>query len=228
MYDLQRGVSTQVTTEAQGAIWGVSLPDGRFGYSALEFAADGPSEKSYLVPATGRGEPEPWMEGIVFDVTESQALVGSTASGRMRIFLEDLASRERQELRVTRRTLSGRISPDGKWALLLIGGEALLTRLPSGDGEWLVSIGDVEIAAFSPDGPGIYFVNDEGLYHVSLQTEPEVVLGAPELIGEPEEGTTFTPKKEKGSNRFLVQRASASTGGDLVVVLGWASTLDGR
>ncbi|MFT5153050.1 MAG: hypothetical protein ACI841_003049 [Planctomycetota bacterium] len=229
-YDLRRGVSTEVETGAKSTMWAGTLPDGRIAYSTLDLAAEGPAMKSYLLPATGRGEPEPWLEGGVMGVTESHALVSVLSGDSTDLFVDDLTSLERRDFRVGDKDfgLSGSVSPDGEWALIRSGGKILLSRFPSGEGEWQVSPDGGSNAAFSADGSEIHFVSDRELYRVSLQTEPEVILGTPELIGRAEEGTTLHGASEKGSSRFLATQTAGSIDGDLVVVLGWAAELAGR
>jgi len=107
-------------------------------------------------------------------------------------------------------------------------GTVLLSRFPSGEGEWQVSPDGGSKAAFSRDSSEIHFVSDRNLYRVSLQTEPEVILGAPELIGRAEEGTHLNGISEEESDRFLATRTVGSIDGNLVVVLGWAAELAGR
>ncbi len=228
-YDLRRGVSTEVATGMRGAVWVATLPDGRIAYSAIDVTADGPSVKSYLLPATGRGESELWLEAGVMDVTESHALVAVPNVIGIDLFVYDLTSLERRDFRVGDETLlSPSISPDGEWAVFSSAQEVFLTRFPGGEGEWQVSTDGGREAAFSPDGSEIHFVNDRKLYRVSLQTEPDVLLGAPEFIGQAEEGTKLYATSEEGSGRFLATQTLGAIDGDLVVVLGWASELGGR
>ncbi len=228
-YDLRRGVSTEVATGDHRVGSAQSLPDGRIAYSALDMSPEGVSVKSYLLPASGRGESKPWIEAAVMDVTESHALVAVIDGEGLDIFVDDLATLERRVIRADLEDNAySSISPDGEWVLFWIGREVVLTRFPSGEGEWQVSTEGGTDAAFAPDGSAIYFVADRALYRVSLQTEPGVLLGAPELIGRAEEGTHLTGMREKGSDRFLATHAEGSADGNLVVVLGWTSELAGR
>ncbi|MEQ8768293.1 MAG: protein kinase, partial [Planctomycetota bacterium] len=228
-YDLRRGVSTQVATGDHRVLSATSHPDGRIAYSAIDASSGGISMKSYLLPASGRGEPEAWLEGAVMDVWKSQALVGVFKSEVVDVFVTDLESLERRQIRADLKDNAySSISPDGEWVLFRIGREVVLNRFPSGEGEWQVSTEGGTDAAFAPDGSAIYFVADRALYRVSLQTEPEVQLGAPELLGRAENGTHLTGMRDKGSDRFLATQAVGSADGNLVVVLGWASELAGR
>ena len=229
MYDLRRGISSRIDTGSQIAIWAGTLPDGRIAYSALDFAAEGPSVKSYLLPATGRGEPEPWLEGGGLGVSESHALVAVLVGDGFDLYAEDLNTLERRPFRIgTDVDPRASLSHDGEWLLFTSAGNVLLSRFPSGEGEWQVSPDGGSGGAFSPDGSEITFVDGRNLYRVSLQTEPEVLLGAPELIGRTEEGTNPTVLRETGSGRFLATQTRGATGENLVVVLGWASELAGR
>ena len=228
-YDLRRGISTEVATGPDGGLWGFTLPDGRIAYASFDSAAGGMSMKSYLLPATGRGEPEPWLDSAVLDATESHALVALMQGSGMDLYVDDLTSHERREFRVDDDLLgTGSISPDGDWAIFSRGSEVLLTRFPSGEGEWLVSTEGGREAAFSPDGSSIHVVSDQKLFSVSLRTEPEVELGAPQLVGQAQEGTRLSAASEGGSGRFLATHTLGAVDGDLVIVLGWASELAGR
>ena len=164
------------------------------------------------------------------DAPTAQAILAA-----LRATLPDLATLERQDFRVGEGSISSAaISPDGEWALFSSASgrsarEVFLTRFPSGEGEWQVSIDGAWETAFSPDGSEIHFVDrEQRLYRVTLQTEPEVILGAPELLGQAQDGTTLTGMSAAGSGRFLATQALGSSDGDLVIVLGWAAELAGR
>lgn len=228
-YDLRRGVSLEVATGDHRVISATSLPNGRIGFSAVEMSADGVSMNSYLMPASGRGEPEAWLDGSIMDVWEDQALVGDVAGDAVDIFVADLPSLERRRIRADLRDNAySSISPDGAFVLFRIGQEVVLSRFPSGEGEWQVSTEGGTGGAFAPDGSAIYFVEGRVLYRVSLQTEPEVLLGAPERIGAADEGTELTGMRDENSDRFLATQTTGSADGQLVVVLGWVAELSDR
>ena len=229
-HDLRRNVTTEVETGPDGAMWSGTLPDGRIAYSTIHFAADGLSSASYLVPASGRGEPELWMDCGVLDLSETHALATVVVGDLLDVYSVDLSTLERTPFRLGDKGFGfdAAISPDGHWAVLSSRGNIFLTRFPSGEGEWQVSPDGGYDAAFSADGSAIHFVHDRHVYSVSLQTDPEVLLGTPEVLGRAEEGVKPTGRSEGSSGRFLASRVAGAEGENLVVVLGWAGELAGK
>jgi len=120
-YDLRRGVSTEVATGPKTTMWAGTLPDGRIAYTTLDLAAEGPALKSYLLPATGRGEPEPWLGGGVMGLSETHALVAELTGDSADLFVDDLTSLERRDFHVgdEKFGLTASVSPDGEWALIM-------------------------------------------------------------------------------------------------------------
>jgi len=229
-YDLRRGISTEVSTRNPNNLWAISIPDRGIAYSVLDITPDGPFVRTYLLPATGRGEPELWLEGGVMGVTETHALLSVIRGDDFDLFVHDLTTLERRRLRVGSQEVGGgSISPDGRWALFTGAKQEFLTRFPSGEGEWQVSTeSGFGPAVFSPDGSEIHFVRGKKLYRVSLQTDPEVVLGAPELIGQADEKTKLFSVSDEGTGRFIAAQSLGSVDENIVVVLGWASAIAGR
>ncbi|MDF1837890.1 MAG: hypothetical protein P1V35_08480, partial [Planctomycetota bacterium] len=232
-YDIRREISTELA--AEGGVFITTLPDHRISIGMFQVKEKGAGFQSYLLPLTGRGEPEPWLTGAVICATETHALAMEMDGSDSDFFVHDLTSGERSDFRVGKSLpYTARISPDGKWALYTSSyesnpGEAFLTHFPSGEGEWQVSINGAMEAEFSPDGSEIHYVNKEReLYRVALETDPEPILGPPQLIGQAEEGTTLYGPSEASSGRFLAMQELGSNDGDLVIVLGWASKLAGR
>ncbi len=228
-HDLRRSLSTQVATGPRGALWGATLPDGRLTFSMLDTQASGPTLRSFLLPATGLGQPEPWLEGGVMRVVGDLALIGDFQADSMDLYVHDLATDERRPFRVDDTMLSAAtISPDGAWAVYRSDGDLFLTRFPDGEGAWQVSPDGGRDPSFTSDGSAIYFVSDRTLHRVSLRTTPEVELGTPEPLGRPGEGTSLQGVVDEETGRFLATHTEGSTAGDLVVVLDWASELGGR
>ncbi len=229
-HDLRRNVTTEVETGPGGAMWSGTLPDGRIAYSTIHFAADGLSSASYLLPASGRGEPELWMDCGVLDLSETHALATVVVGDLLDVYSVDLSTLERTPFRLGDKGFGfdAAISPDGRWAVLSSAGDIFLTRFPSGEGEWQVSTDGGYDAAFSPDGSAIHFTHQRHLYRVTLQTDPDVILGTPELLGRADENVKPTGRSAADSGRFLATQVAGSTGQNLVVVLGWARELAGR
>jgi len=226
-HDLRRELTTEVASESTGVMWASTLPDGRVAYSSIDFSADGITTNSYLLPASGRGESELWLDAGVLDRSESHALASVFVGDHLDVYSVDLTTLERRPFRIGDEEFSfaASISPSGEWAVLASGGKVLLTRFPSGEGEWQVSPDGGWDADFSSDGTAIHFVNERDVYRVSLQTEPDVVLGMPELLGHAEEGMSPTGRSHAKSGRFLASQEMEATGENLVVVLGWTSEL---
>jgi WD40 repeat protein len=233
--DLRRGVKNELST---GDLWcagGMTLADGRIAVPTYEFDSGEYEARSILLPASGRGALELWQQGFVRDVTDDMrlALVVDLDPGQigLRAYVADLETGERTRILNDHAGIrAADISPDGKWLVFDPGGStpALLTRFPSGEGEWPVSADGVRSVAFSPEGERIYYATDEGLYAVELRTEPEVELGVPELVGHAGVGVGLTAQRAADSERFLAIPKESPVESNLVVVQDWVSRLEER
>ena len=236
-YDVRRELATEIPVGDQDPRSPLALADGRIAYTVLEMGADGIGYQSYLLPPSGRGEPEAWMrDAYVMDVDAnmSHAFAVHVDLKGQGLSVVDLGSFERRTLREDLDGAhGGSLSADGGWALFLAGSprpEAHLTRFPSGEGEWQVSTDGATGVAFAPDDSAIYYVDRSlRLFRVDLETEPDVVLGSPKLLGQAEVGTQLTARLEaRTSERFLAVQSLGAPERRLVVVLDWAAGLAGR
>jgi len=119
------------------------------------------------------------------------------------------------------------ISPDGRWALYAVSSpssswsEVFLTRFPSGQGDWQVSIDGSERAGFAPDGSCIYFVESRGqgdLYRVAMKSEADGLLGPPERLARPDPDILPHPIQDPEDGRFLGVLQVGARPGNLVLV----------
>jgi serine/threonine protein kinase len=60
--------------------------------------------------------------------------------------------------------------------------EIYLTRFPGAEGRWQVSLDGGRVPRWNAAGDELYFNNDGKLHAVSVQLEPSVVLGTPEVL----------------------------------------------
>ena len=193
-YDLERKVFVPVQTfaEATSTLAG-TLPDGRLlasSFGALDTLA---------YPADGRGDPERIVQGVVADVTRDGAhalVIDNPMGGTPMLQAYELGSSEApRDLRASVSVLTGlpRLSPDGNWLLFNAerNGETnvLLTRFPSGEGEWQVSVGGGGSAWFGDDDGFLYYQKGGlfqeaalELWRVPFVAAPGVQLGAPERL----------------------------------------------
>jgi hypothetical protein len=193
-YDLERKIMTPLLEfdDLVATIAG-TLPDGRL--LATEFG----TLDTYAHPLDGRGERERIVNGAVVEVSPDGAFAvvfDDPTTGSPKLQAMDLqAGGELLELRasVAMTSAAPDVSRDGRWLLFTTdrNGQAnvALTRFPSGEGEWLVSVDGGTAAWFEADGSAIYFQRGGLLeaaplevWRVSFEADPEVRLGAPELL----------------------------------------------
>jgi dipeptidyl aminopeptidase/acylaminoacyl peptidase len=193
-YDLERQIMLPLCEfDEPTATAGGTLPDGRL--LATEFG----TLVTYAYPLEGRGERERIVQGAVVGVSDdgSFAVVyDNPMTGAPKLLALELGTDgELIEVRDSVAMAGGvpALSHDGRWVTFTTdrSGEVnvALTRFPSGEGEWLVSVDGGRAAWFEADDSTIYFQRGgtrQGMpleiWSVSFQAEPEVRLGAPELL----------------------------------------------
>jgi Tol biopolymer transport system component/aminoglycoside phosphotransferase (APT) family kinase protein len=129
----------------------------------------------------------------------------------------------------------GRLSPDGGVIAYLSDesgrDQVYIKRFPSGDGKWQVSLDGGSWPRWSHAGDELFFINDNSLWVVPVQTEPAVTLGLPrELFSGNKMGVALylgydvAPDDE----RFVViQNLSGEMGrGGVTVVENWLAQFD--
>ena len=228
VYDLDRQIMSPLYEfEQPTATVGGTLPDGRL------LGTDFGSLVTSAYPLYGRGEPEPIVEGCVMEVSDDGTFAivyDNPMSGAPKMLAFELGT-ENEPLELRESVLlqdgSPTISHDGRW--LLFGTErngrpnVALTRFPSGDGEWLVSVDGGGTAWFEAGDEAIYFQRGglrEGapleIWSVTFQSEPEVRLGRPELLFEVDDELAVV-EYHSPTRRFVGTRRRTSAEHRLVV-----------
>jgi hypothetical protein len=79
-----------------------------------------------------------------------------------------------------------RISPSGEYLAYVSDesgrGEVYLTRFPTGEGKWQVSVDGGDRPRWDPAGGRIYFASDKSLMAVDVAETPELRLGNPRAL----------------------------------------------
>ena len=237
-HDLERGVSTGcVRFEGEFAGGGFGRADGRLAYWVAKPSSDF-AVTTYALADSGEGEPEVWRNELVTASSSDlrwalTSSFGTAAPGPL--MLVDLETGEPTREFHPGPSMVTCLSPDDRWALVTAGKlpsqELYLAAFPQGEPSRRVSVDGVEPsgASFSADGSEIFYLGEEprGLYRASLQTEPELKLGAPELVLKSVEGRELTPWT-RGDGKFLAVQTTGDAETSWVVVVGWADQLGAK
>src|SRR5262249_45190649 len=77
------------------------------------------------------------------------------------------------------------LSPDGRYLAYVSNegrDEIYLTRFPSAEGKWQVTVDGGKNAVWGNKGKELFFVKMNSLYSVDVQTDPALVLGTPKKL----------------------------------------------
>ncbi len=234
VHDLDRGVSTPVIQHEGLAYLPIWVDEGRIAVSSF---AD--SQGSFAYAVSGRGEPEQLSEDALLAVSpDGQYFVYATiepefADAVCRVVGPGFDGEDLNYLSREGRERFVRFSPDGEW--MLYSSERSGTRQlylspfpPTGDEDWSVCVGETRSAWFREDMSAIYYTIFDAktqlaptIHRVELSLEPEVKLGAPELLRQLEEGTQV--EDYDGADRFLVISGMPTGGRRAYVHTGWSN-----
>jgi len=184
MLDLERGTRTPFSFEEGAEFEAAWSPDG----SELYYRRAS-TDSIYVRSTDGTGMPRVVVRGRQPAVSrDGKWLVYVIQGGESQ---EDLwyvpldGSAEPQVIRQTAaRENYPRLSPDGRYLAYASGEsgtrEIYLTRFPSGEGKWQVSIGGGRRPTWSPSGRKLFYEADFcNIMELSVDTDPAVVLGRP-------------------------------------------------
>jgi hypothetical protein len=232
-YDLDRGVTTAVVKPKEMTlVTGVTLADGRvLGWITKDLTV--------AFPLDGQGEPETITKGALASISRDRVFGllfsgGMTDDVRLEVLqLADGVATPFRNAKVSNNMIPT-ISPNGRFALYAserTGDKQIyLAAFPSGSGDWQVSTDGAVAAWFSEGGDTIYLARGgiagggpAEVWSVAFQSEPEVRLGAPQLLftleGEEVRLTGYHPTQE----RFLGTRRVSSGASSIVIYSGWAN-----
>jgi Tol biopolymer transport system component len=146
----------------------------------------------YSIPADGGGTPQPLT---------SDSLSGSdpnwSLDGRFLVYVNqgnlwylDFQGDQKPALILQSRTYSGNpvISPDSRYLAYTSyetgNPEVYVTRFPSGEGKWPVSVDGGSAPKWSPLGDELFYVEEDRLMTVSVETESRFRAGQPDPVFE--------------------------------------------
>ncbi len=236
VHDLDRGVATpRIKPEGVNAflVW---LSEDR-----LALGSPAGIKGTTVHPVSGRGESELLSEHMLVDLSADGDVFVYMSMGPGFEDPEFLLIPEAGTGEAIRYLRSGEryvnFSPDGRWLLYSskqTGTEQLhLTRFPpSPDEDWIVAVGHQTNAMsttawVSDDGSEILYVETDApdkrprIKRVSFSTEPEVRLGAPELLLELD--VEVRVQDYDGAGRFLVTRPSTTESKHIYIDTGWGT-----
>jgi Tol biopolymer transport system component len=129
-----------------------------------------------------------------------------------------------------------RISPDGRYVAYVSnesgGAEIYLTKIPTGEGKWQVSVNHGAFPNWSRAGYEIVYRNDDTIMSVSVKTDPTPILGTPQILFKADEKGVSVRQRAydltpDGKHFITVKPLEKPLGRDqIVVVTNWHSEFD--
>lgn len=237
VHDLARGTKTRLTFSS-GDEWGprwsrsgkdiaYSLENGRLAMKS----ADGVGQEKDLGEAQSVGS---------FTLDDQGILVVRNAKETVRdLWLLPLGSDldAKPLLQTPAEERNPRLSPDG--SLLAYQSddsghqEIYLTRFPSGEGKWQVSIDGGAVPVWNPNGQELFFLKENSIFAVDVQGQPSLVLGTPKMLVDGDKQGLMAWRGfdvAADGERFILPRSEdpdqASSG--IIVVENWFSEFKNR
>jgi serine/threonine-protein kinase len=236
--DLKRNAMRRLTFEGRSVL-PVWASDGRsITYSSVR--ADMPA--LYSVAVDGSGEPRYLVGGETPSFAcswspDGDLLAYSTArEGTTDIYLLTRDGSQRPFLATRFNETGAQFSPDGRWLAYMSDEsgrfEVYLRRFPDSGAKWQVSTAGGRGPLWAPDGREISFQAGDTIFAVAVETEPELRIGAPEMVLD-EPIATALPNfanydLSPDGRRFVVVRDVVPEFSihRLVVVLNWFEELE--
>jgi serine/threonine-protein kinase len=242
IHDLRRGTRTRFTFREGAEVNPEWSPDGK------EIYYQKASADSLLVRlADGTGSATPTIKGRNPSLSRDGQFVAYHVQGGET--QEDLwyasldGSGEPRSFLVTpARERRPRISPNGRYLAYVSDesgeNEVYLTRFPSGEGKWQVSIGGGNHPRWGRSGRTLYFTKNQcDIYEVTIATDPALVLGRPqhlidcEALNLPRRPFRTYDVADDGE-RFIVTQSNAPNAETIdvgiTVVQNWLAEFAGR
>jgi Tol biopolymer transport system component len=245
IYDLIRGTRTRLTFGPEPEQWPVWSPAGdRIAYmtggagpgsfSIAWKAADGTGQPEELVKSGWEHSFSPDGRFLLYDVLKGQA---------WNLWYMPLAGERKPVplLESGARKHSSRVSPDGQYVAYVSDEsgreEIYLTRFPTGEGRWQVSVNGGVWPRWSAKGDRLFYTEtDNSLLEVEVALRPQVRLGAPrKLFARQRSGAPVAQGWPDGfdvtgdGTRFVVAQGTEQRGpAAITVVQNWFQEFRGR
>jgi serine/threonine-protein kinase len=237
IYDLERGTRTRFTFGEGPETAPEWSPDGRQIYY-FHAAKD----SIFVRPADGTGSEQALVKGRMPSVSRDGKFLAYHVQGHES--QEDIwytpldGSIDPKTIRATAaRELDARISPDGRYLAYVSNEsgqvEVYLTRFPSGEGKWQVSIGGGRVPIWDRTGRTLYYKKSQcDIVEVEIETEPTLSLGKPVQLTDCEalrlpKRTFKTFDITPDGERFIIMQANNQDPGKIdvgiTVVQSWAT-----
>jgi Tol biopolymer transport system component len=244
IYDLERGVRTRLTTDAQAQMSPVWSPDGsEILYDSGVRASAGSDFTVHRISSLGAGQGRvAWRTKDRLEVTDWSRDGRYALADRGNILATDvwaypLAEPEKAIPLVQTANLDGdgRFSPDGRWvsymSLQSTRFEVYVTAFPAAGARWQVSASGGTDARWAPDGKTLYFLSLDN----QVMAVPVDGSGAEFRVGKAEPlfpiNVFAGPRISSGfeiapdGKRFLVNSAGDVEAPRVVLISNWTSAL---
>ncbi len=250
IYDPARGTRTRLTFEPGGEAGPAWSPDGsRIAYHANPKGCVGSGECYHVLvrPADGTGTADSIGLGIVPNFTpDGRHLIytafGGTSGSDWRLVGVPLEG-ERKPFTLVRGNpvvADGRVRPGGDLMAYMSNesGEwqVYLTRFPSGEGRWQVSVAGGEWPRWNATGDRLYFAQAEDIMEVAVSGTGTPTLGRPERLFSRAPTGQWAFSWHSGfdvagdGSRFVIQRPAGdrTRPPSVTVIQNWYSEFKGR
>jgi len=187
IHDVARGTKTRFTFSPDDEIGPRWSPDGRdIAFNILGW-------RWAIKPADGVGPTREMGEGGGVHYTPDGKGVVLVRPGKETKTQRDLwyvpldgESEPKILLRTPADERNPALSPDGRYLAYASDesghDEVYLTRFPSGEGKWQVSVDGGRGPRWNPNGRELFFASTNALFFADVQTEPDLVLGTPKKL----------------------------------------------
>jgi hypothetical protein len=230
--DLERGAETRLTVDNNNFEFVFNwTPAGDEIIFSHFMPEDGVSFN--VVPANGSSPPRQIAGGVAFDLSPDGQYVtvvrppegdpkeiGPTGPADVWLNRVDGSEEPRPLIQSPARDVGGAISPDGRYMSFTSdrsgANEVYLTRFPSAQGRWQVSVGGGEFGTWDSTGDRLYFQKDSTFMEVTVELGDEPRLGRPQPLFEVpqlaggQRGVGTSPEGE----RFIVIERAPGTDDD--------------
>jgi len=221
--DLERGAETRLTVDndnfelvflwtpsGDGIIFSHFVPEDGVSYNIVP--ADGSSPPQQIAGGAAIGlSPDGQYVTVIRAPEEDPKQIGQTGPADIWLSRLDGSEESRPLIQSPARDVGGSISPDGRYMLFNSdrsgGNEVYLTRFPSAQGRWQVSVGGGEFAYWDSRGDRLYFQQESMFMEVTAELGAEPRLGRPQPL--------FEIPQLAGARRGI----AISTGGERFVVV---------